>query len=99
MRSAPTALVWLCVIGCSARDDDAVEANNLGISEIIVTRDRAQDGQLLTMRGLDKTGVTIATAVLRTGMVKYGADMPEDWHAGTELTLEVRGTQTVFISP
>src|SRR5262249_22980518 len=78
---------------------DSVEPNDLGITELQVRRERVQDERVLTVRGLDPTGATIATAVLRTGMVMYGADMAEELHPGTELKIIVKDTVSSFVSP
>src|SRR5262245_1549812 len=102
MRKAAALLaIWSFVSGCDSHDDNAspVESNDLGIVKLEVRHDRLQDDRLLTVRGVDRTGATVATAVLRTGMVMYGADMPEELHAGSELELTVGDMTASFVSP
>src|SRR5262245_5807482 len=100
MRSQASLLVVLLFSACESQDRGtiAVESNDLGITEIEIRHDNVRDERLLTLRGFDRDGSVIATAVLRTGMVLYGADVAEEQHPGTELTVAIGEQDKSFVS-
>src|SRR5262245_27120158 len=97
---APMLIVFgSSLYGCDRQGGGGVEPNDLGITQIQIAHEYPQGEPLLKLRGLDSNGVEVATVTLLTGMVLYGADMPEELHAGTELKLTVLDTTTTFVSP
>jgi hypothetical protein len=103
MRTVGAACAAIAVsVGCQSQPNDelvAVEHNELGITQVEIDHDVVNGERVLTVRGLENDGDQVATATLRTGMVRYGADMPEDWHPGTELTITVGEHSASYVSP
>jgi hypothetical protein len=88
-------------IACGAQNEDlkSVENNELGITHLRIDHRDEVDDRILEITGLDASGDELAMATLRTGMVFYGADMPEAWHPGTELTIMVDTYRKSYVSP
>jgi hypothetical protein len=100
-------VLCLAAAGCSTSAVDEteianVEQNELGIARIKVEHRLQGSDRILDVRGLDASGDEVASATLRTGMVRYSPDpdlMAPGWSAGTELTISAGIDTASFVSP
>jgi hypothetical protein len=99
-----TLSLVFALAACQGQSDDiiAVEQNELGITELRIDHRTEGADRFLDVVGLNASGEELASATLRTGLVRYsydGENTGEPTAAGTELSVTVGELTQSYTSP